>query len=120
MEVDSQAEANGHTQEPEGIYGITIHEKDLIAYSSAKEGAATPPTVVGERQASSTTPEAEVDPSSGSRQDDDGRGRRHSQKASRRTRRAERAPSRISQPEEKEEEEKQKVKPKEKRKKEKK
>ena len=123
MEVDGQPEANGHTQElqePEGIDGITIHEKDLIAYSPAKEGATTPPTVVEKRKASSTTPEAEVDPSSRSHQDDDGRGRRHSQKASRRSRRAERATSRSRQPEEKEEEEKQKDKPKEKRKKEKK
>ena len=95
-----------------------IHERiHLIAYSPAKEGATTPPTVVGERQDSSTTPEAEVHLSSGSRQDDDGRGRRHSQKASRRSRRAERATSRSRQPEEKEEEEKQKDKPKEKRKK---
>ena len=102
---------------PGGGTSATIQEKDLIAYSPAKEGATTPPTVVGERQDSSTTPEAEVHLSSGSRQDDDGRGRRHSQKASRRFRRAERAPSRSRQPEEKEEEEKQKDKPKEKRKK---
>ena len=52
---------------PEGIDGIKIQEKDLIAYSPAKEGATTPPTVVGERQDSSTTPKAEVHLSSGSR-----------------------------------------------------